>query len=85
MIVTSKRIETHPQLFIGAEQIKEVKRFKYVGIYIDTQLKRNVQIKHLKCKLRQLRRVSFRLSKLLNFQGAKKNVQFMSILWYLIV
>ena len=71
MVVTNKRIETRPQLFIGANQIKEVKSFKYLGIYIDTQLKFSAQIKHLKSKLSQLCGVSFRLSKFLNFQAAK--------------
>ena len=70
-VVTNKRIETHPQLFFGADQIKEVKSFKYFGIYIDIQLKYNAPIKHLKSKLSQLCGASFRLTKLLNFQAAK--------------
>ena len=70
MVVTIKRIETRQQLFIGAAQIKEVKTFKYVEIYIDTQLKYNTQIKHLKSKLSQLCGVSFKLSKFSNFQAA---------------
>ena len=41
MVVTNKRIENRPQLFIGSDQIKEVKSFKNLGIYIDTQLKYN--------------------------------------------
>ena len=39
IVVTNKRIETCPQLFIGVDQFKEVKSFKYLEIYIDTQLK----------------------------------------------
>ena len=71
MVVTNKRIETRQQLFVGADQIKEVKSFKYLGIYVDTQLKYNAQIKHLKSKSSQLCGVSFRLSNFLNFQAAK--------------
>ena len=71
MVVTNKRIETRPQVLIGAEQINEVKSFKYIGIYIDTQLKYNAQIKHLKFKLGQLCGVSFRLSKFLKFPASK--------------
>ena len=64
MVVTKKRIETRPQLFIGADQIKEAKSFKYLGILIDTQQIYNAQIKHLKSKISQLCRVSFELSNL---------------------
>ena len=52
------RNETRPQLFIGTDQIKEVESFKYFGLYIDTRLKLNSQIEHLK-------------SKFLNFQAAR--------------
>ena len=39
IVVTNMRIEARPQLFIGTDQIKEVKSLKYLGIYIDTRLK----------------------------------------------
>ena len=42
MVVTNKRMETRPQLLIGADQFEEVKSCKYVCSYIDTQLKCNV-------------------------------------------
>ena len=71
MIVTNKRIETRPQLFLGAIQFKEVKIFKYLGIRLDTWLKHNAQIKTLQNKLSQPCGVSFRLSKFLNFPAAK--------------
>ena len=71
MVVTNKRIETHPQFCTGADQLKEVKSFKYLGFYLNTQLKHNAQIKHLKSKLSHVCGVSFRLSKFLNFQAAK--------------
>ena len=71
MVVTNQRIETHQKLFIGTDQIKEVKSFKYYGIYIDTQLKYNAQIRHLKSNLSQPCGVSFRLRIFLNFQAAK--------------
>ena len=71
MLVTNKRIETRPQLFIGADHTKEVKSFKYLGIYTDTQWKYNAQIKHLESKLSQLWGVSFRLSNFLKLQAAK--------------
>ena len=71
MVVTIKRIETRPQFFIDADEIKEVKSCKYSEIYIDTRLKYNAEIKHLKSELSQLSGVSFRLSKLLNFKAGK--------------
>ena len=46
MVLTNKRMETRPQLCIGADQMKETKSFKYLVIYIDTQMKYYVQIKH---------------------------------------
>ena len=49
--VTNKRRETHQQLFIGTDYIKEVKSFKYLGVYIDTRLTNNVRIKNLKIKV----------------------------------
>ena len=52
MAVTSKQTGTRPQLFNSADQIKEVKSLKYLETYIDTQLKYNGQIKHLKSRIR---------------------------------
>ena len=54
MIVKKMRIETRPQLRIGAHLIKKVESFKYLEIYIDTRLKYNSQIKQLKSKISQL-------------------------------
>ena len=42
-----------PQLFIGTDPIKEVDSLKYLGIHVDTRVKFNVQINHLKGKLSQ--------------------------------
>ena len=83
MVVINKRVETRPQLFIGAHQIKEVKRFKYLGIYINTQLKYNAQIKDLKSKLSHLCGVSFRLSNFLKFQAAKN--MYNSCIYFVII
>ena len=69
--MTNKRKGTRPEMFIGADQVKEVTSFKYHGIYIDTRLKYNAHIKHVESKLGQLCGVSFRLSIFLNFQAAK--------------
>ena len=71
MIVTNKIVVNRPQLFIGTDPIKEVDSFKYLGIHVDTRLKFNVQIKHVKGKLSQLCGASFRLRRFLYFQPAK--------------
>ena len=67
IVVSNKQTEIHPQLLIGADLIKEVKILKYLGVYIDTQLNDNAQIKHLKSKLGQLCGVSFRLSNVASY------------------
>ena len=82
MVVATNRIETRPQLFIGADKIKEVQSFRYHRIYIDTQLNYNAQIRHLKSKLNKLCGVSFRLSESLKIQAAKN--QFNSCIFSLI-
>ena len=64
-------LETRPYLFIEEDQIKKMKSFKYLVIHIETQLKYNDQIKHLKFKITQPCGVSFRLSTVLNFQTAQ--------------
>ena len=71
MIVTNKIVVNRPQFFVGTDPIKEVDSFKYLDIHVDTRLKFNVQINHLKGKLNQLCGVSFRLSNFLDFQSAK--------------
>ena len=63
MIVTNNRIETEtcPQLFIGANLIEDVKRFKLLGFYIEIRLKYKAQIAYLTSKISQLCGVLFRL------------------------
>ena len=72
MTVTNRIVVNHPQLFVGTDLIKEDDSFKYLGgIHVDTRLKFNIQINHLKVKLSQLCGVTFRLSIFLVFQFAK--------------
>ena len=47
-------IQTHQQLFIDVDMIKEVKSFKYLGIYIYIRLKNNTQTKNSENKISQL-------------------------------
>ena len=54
MTETNKIVVKRLQLFIGTDLNKEVDSFKYLGIHVDTRLKFNVQINHLKVKLSQL-------------------------------
>ena len=60
-----------PHLFFGTDPIKKVDRFKYLGIYVDTELTIYVQINHLKGEISWLCGVSFRPSKFLDFKSAK--------------
>ena len=72
MALTNKILLARPQVLIGADLIKEIGSFKNLGVYIDTQLKYNVQNRYIKSKLSQLCGVSFRVSKFLNY-GAASN------------
>ena len=58
MTVTNNIVVNCPLLFIGTDPIKKVDSFKYIGIHVDTRLKFDVQIYHLKGKLSKLRRGS---------------------------
>ena len=71
MVVTTKNTCNEPLLFIGGNQIRKVEFCKYLGIYIDRNLRFNVQIKQIKIKLSRLCGVAFRLSDLLNFKTAR--------------
>ena len=77
MVVANKRIETRPQLFIGADLVKEVKSFKYIVIYVVPRLNYNAQIKYLKIKLSQLCGLLFKLSKFFKFSCIENHVQLM--------
>ena len=52
--VTNKIVVNHPVMFIGADPIKEVDSFKYLGVHVETRLKFDVGFNHLKGKLSQV-------------------------------
>ena len=87
MVVINRRIETHPQMLHGVDLIKEVTSFKYLGIYIDTRLKYNVQIKNLIRKWSQLCGVSIKSSKFIEFLASENMYHsctyvYCNVLWY---
>ena len=47
IVVTNKILIAQPQLLKGSDLIKEVSSFKYLGVYIETRLKYNAQIKYI--------------------------------------
>ena len=82
--VANKVVARRLQVFIGADPIKQIESFKYLGIHVDARLDLIVQINHLKGKLSQLCGFSFRISKFLEFQSAKNmyNLCVHSVLLY---
>ena len=71
MLVATKRLESRPQFLVGAELIKEIKSFKYLGNYLNTRLKYRAHSKYLKTKLSLLCDVMFQLSNFFDFHASK--------------
>ena len=71
MILTNKRVENPPVLYIGSDQIKRVDTFKYLGVHIDKNLKYNSHYNYLEARLSQLCGVSYRLRNQVNIRTAK--------------
>ena len=81
-----QRIETRPQLFNGTDQNEEVIYLNFLGVFLDTRLEYNAHTKYRKIKLRQLCKVSFRLSNFFQiFIQWKTYTVYLYILWNLIV
>ena len=82
--VTPRRLIALPQLLIGSDQTKEISSFKYLGFYIDTQLKDYVQIQYIKSKLRHLCGLLFIVDKFLSYEAATNmcNSSIYSVLSY---
>ena len=71
MLITNRFAPQQPEIFIGNNQVMRTNCFKYLGIYIDENLKFHNQIDNIKTKLSRLCGVSFRLSGYLNLHAAK--------------
>lgn len=70
MLITNRKIQVQPQIFIGNNLIKCVDNFKYLGVNIDNKLKFFNQIIQVKGKLSKMCGVSFRLSGYFNKKAA---------------
>ena len=58
MVVTNKSLIDRPQLFIGPNTNKQFCSFSYLGVYVVTRLKYNVQNNHTRSRLSQLHKWS---------------------------
>ena len=51
MLITNRKIENVPKLYIDQDEIKRVDAVKYLGCFIDDKLEYHVQINHIEAKL----------------------------------
>ena len=72
MLITRRRVEVVPPLFMGSEEIGRHTSVKYLGLVIDDNMKYTSHGKHLKSKLSMYAGISFRLSHYLDVSSAKK-------------
>ena len=57
---------------LGGDNIERVSNCKYLGMYIDENIKYHHQISHIKSKLRQLRGMTFRIKNYIDKASARK-------------
>ena len=72
MLITNRKIENIPKLYIDQDEIKRVDTVKYLGCFIDDKLKFHVQINHIEAKLSRYCGVSYRLKQHFNRDTALK-------------
>ena len=78
MLITSKIVSTPPIVYIGEDRVTQVDTFKYLGMYIDSNLKFHDQISHIKTKMSRLCGVSWRLRNHFSY-GAAMNMYYACI------
>ena len=71
MLVTHKRVDTMPEIFIGDDLVTHKENVKYLGLCIDNKLKFQSHIDHVRSKLVQFSGISYRLKPFLNLTAAK--------------
>ena len=72
MLITNRSVTVTPKIKIGNNEILRVESFKYLGINIDSSLKFQTHIDHLKSRLSQICGVTYRLKPFLDLKSAKK-------------
>ena len=70
MLFTNKTTPV-PKIFIHGKEIDRVDNFKYLGINIDSKLKYNAHLTHLRKKLSSLRYITYKIRPLINITAAK--------------
>ena len=70
MLVTHKRVDTMPEIFIGDDLVTHEENLKYLGLCIDNKLKFQCHIDHGRSKLVQFSGMSYRLKHFLNRTAA---------------
>ena len=71
MIVSNRQKQHNTQLYLANNILEEVETFKYLGIFIDSNLKFQSHIDHIHAKLSRLCGITYRLKYHLNLESAK--------------
>ena len=72
ILITNKKVDDNPIVKLGGDNIERVSNCKYLGMYIDENIKYHHQISHIESKLRQLRGMTFRIRNYIDKAGARK-------------
>ena len=72
ILFTNRHVTIEPVIMLGQEIVERTKSCKYLGMYIDENLKYHDQINHIRSKLRQFRGITFRLNSYFDIKSAKK-------------
>jgi hypothetical protein len=71
MLFTTKTTPV-PNIYISGQLIERVESFKYLGLYLDSNLRHKSHIRYLKGKLSSLRYISYKIGPYLSVSAAKK-------------
>ena len=71
IIISNRKIDFEPEILIGADVVKRSRSVRYLGLYIDSDLKYFGHLQQLKSKLSRYSGISYKLSKYFNFNAAK--------------
>ena len=72
MLISTRPVTTPPMLRMGNSFVKQVNSVKYLGVFVDCNLKYGDHIYYVENKLLRLVGVSYRLRNFLNYSSAVK-------------
>ena len=71
MVVTNKKIQIQPHIYLGDELIPIVDCVKYLGVFIDSHLNFNKQIENLQSRLSSVSGIAYRMNAKMNLRVSK--------------